>query len=140
MSETTIYSSFVSDNLGATRKTIFEYAAEEYGSEPEFLWQKFPNYAVLRRHDNQKWYALIMDVPKNKLGLDGLECVDIIDIKCSISTIDRLIFQKGFLPAYHLSRKNWLTVLLDGSVDSELLKNLLDESYMISGEKTKNIK
>ena len=37
--------------------------------------------AVLR-HKNGKWYAVVMSVEKCKLGLEGNEFVDIIDVKC----------------------------------------------------------
>ena len=36
----------------------------EYHSLPEHLWARFPNYTVFRHQDNQKWFALIMDIPK----------------------------------------------------------------------------
>ena len=48
------------------RKTIFEYVKEKYNTEPEYLWAKYPNYAVLRHKENQKWYAIIMDIEKEK--------------------------------------------------------------------------
>lgn len=32
---------------------IFKYAKENFGSEPEFLWQKYPDYAVLRSKKNK---------------------------------------------------------------------------------------
>ena len=45
------------------RKEILQFAAEQYGTEPAYLWAKYPRYAALR-HNDKKWYALIMDVPK----------------------------------------------------------------------------
>ncbi len=38
------------------------------------------DYAVLRHSDNNKWYAVIMNVSKEKLGLAGTEEVDIMDM------------------------------------------------------------
>ena len=35
----------------------------------------------------------------------------------------------GFLPAYHMNKANWITVLLDGTVSMEDLGPLLDMSY-----------
>ena len=117
---------------GATRDTIYEYADKEYGTTPEHLWMAFPLYSVFRRTDNGKWYAIIMDVPKCKLGLDGIDRVDILDIKCSPEVRDTLLCRQGFLPAYHLNRNNWITVLLDGTVDKDTVIKLLDESYVIA--------
>ncbi|MCH5164845.1 MAG: MmcQ/YjbR family DNA-binding protein [Clostridiales bacterium] len=121
---------------GATRESVYEYVEKEYGSLPEHLWTAFPLYSVFRRVDNKKWYAIIMDIQRSKLGLEGEEYVDIIDVKCSPATREKLTGKPGFLPAYHLNRKNWITVLLDGSVDTKTLFELIDESYVIAkGEK-----
>ena len=47
-----------------TRKEIFQYVNQKFGTKPEFLWPKFPSYAVFRNANNLKWYALIMMVEK----------------------------------------------------------------------------
>ena len=52
------------------REEIFQYVKEQYGTEPEYLWKKDPDSAVLR-HKNGKWYAIIMAVEKKTLGLPG---------------------------------------------------------------------
>ena len=44
-----------------TLRTIRHIRAS-WGGEPEFLWEKFPDYAVFRRQDNAKWYAVILTV------------------------------------------------------------------------------
>ena len=48
-------------------KAVIEYIKNQYGDELEFLWPKFPNNAIWRRKDNQKWYSLIISLPRNKL-------------------------------------------------------------------------
>lgn len=60
---------------------LCEYAKKKYGSEREFLWNGSDN-SVVRRNDNKKWYAVFITVPKFRLGLDGGEPIDIVDIKC----------------------------------------------------------
>lgn len=53
---------------------IFDYAANQYTTQPEYLWEKYPEYAILR-HGNAKgkWYALIGKIRKMKLGLQEEE-------------------------------------------------------------------
>ena len=51
------------------REEIFQYVKEQYGTEPEYLWKKDPDSAVLR-HKSGKWYAIIMAVEKETLGLE----------------------------------------------------------------------
>ena len=49
------------------------YTKEKYGSELEFLWPKFPNNAIWRRNDNNKWFGALLTVSANKLNLESDE-------------------------------------------------------------------
>lgn len=102
------------------RQDVLAFASEQYGTEPEFLWASYPGYAVLR-HRNGKWYGIVMDVPRERLGLSGQGCVDILNVKCEPDVIGAFRQRDGFLPAYHMNRSHWLTVLLDGTVDRETI-------------------
>ena len=120
------------------RTLILEYAAEKYGTVADYPWIKYPRYVVLRHSGNQKWYAVIMNVPKNKLGLDGSDEIDVMNIKCDPDMIGSLRMGEGFFPAYHMNKENWISVALDGSVEGELLFHLLDISYeQTAGKKRK---
>ncbi len=124
-------------SCGGTRKSVCEFVERAYGTVPEYLWAKFPQYAVLRRTDNKKWYAVIMNLPKSKFGSGGSERIDVIAIKCVPAERNILLSLKGFMPAYHLNRENWITVLLDGTVDNEPLFALIDKSYELAKDKTR---
>jgi len=52
------------------RRAVFDYVKDNYDSEPEYLWEKDPASAVLRHSSNKKWYAVIMNVKKDRLGLE----------------------------------------------------------------------
>lgn len=108
---------------------IIEYVRNKYNDEPEYLWQKFPTNAVLRRKDNQKWYAALMIVPKNKLGLDSNENAAIIDIRFNEKELPLKIDGKRYFPGYHMNKKYWITILLDGSVPIEKICGYIDKSY-----------
>lgn len=114
------------------REEVLRYAKERYGTEPEALWARFPDYAVLRRRESGKWYAVIMDVPRKKLGLDGDGRVDILDLKCDPLLVGSLREEKGVLPAYHMNKDRWIALLLDGSVPRDQVLGLLDLSYGIT--------
>ncbi len=122
------------------RKTIFDYANKTYQSTPEYLWAKYPNDAVLRHSDNNKWYAIIMNVPKDKLGLDGTEEVDIINLKCEPEMIGPLRMTKGIFAGYHMNKRNWISVLLDDSIDESMIYSLLDMSFLLTEDKKKREK
>ena len=113
-------------------RLVLQYAEQKYADRPEFLWPKFSNNAVLRRQDCQKWYAAILTVSKQKLGLAGDETVEIIDLRGKPETIVTLIDRKKYFPGYHMNKKHWFTICLDGSVPVEDIFNHLDESYLLA--------
>ena len=122
------------------RKAVFDYAYKKYKSSPEYLWARDPESAILRHGDNNKWYAVIMNVPKDKLGLTGTEKIDILDIKCDPETIGSLRMIKGICAGYHMNKENWISVLLDGSVNDNMVYSLVDMSYDLTKDKKKNRK
>ena len=111
------------------RERIIQYAKDRFGTEAEYLWADTPDAAVLRHSASKKWYGLIMDVSSDKLGLPGDDPVDVLDIKCSTIMIGPLLSEKGFLPAYHMNKNHWISILLDGSVPDEQIFPLLELSY-----------
>lgn len=111
------------------RERITQYVQDRYGTEPEYLWARYPNYAVFRQPASRKWFAIIMDIPRNRLGLEGGEDVDIMDVKCGPLMVGSLLAQDGFLPAYHMSKSSWISILLDETVPDEQIYPLLELSY-----------
>ena len=117
------------------RGSVLQFAADKYKTSPEYLWASLPEYAVLRHLDNKKWYAVIMNVSKEKLGLSGKEYVDILDIKVDPVMSGSLLEEKGIMPAYHMHKGNWITVLLDGSVNREMIFFLLEMSFDLTASR-----
>ena len=55
---------------------IYKKLQEEFHTEPEFLWKKYPRYAVFRNRDTHKWYAIFMNIKSfllNSLRNSGTE-------------------------------------------------------------------
>ncbi len=119
------------------RKQFIQYVTEQYGVDGEYLWANYPGYCAFRHPNNHKWLALVMDVPKNELGLQGTEILDVVNLKCDPILIGSLRKESGFFPAYHMSKAGWITVALDGSVPDEQIKMLLDMSYDATAPKIK---
>ena len=57
------------------REKIFQYVKKKYKTVPDYPFRTAPTYPVMRHADTRKWFALIMDVPREKLGLKGTEYV-----------------------------------------------------------------
>ena len=102
---------------------------EKYGDDPEFEWDKFPGYATFRNKDSKKWYGIIMNIDKSKLGKKSNGEVEIIDIKLDSNMIEDLLKLDGFYPAYHMNKKSWISIILDNTVSNETIMNLIEKSY-----------
>jgi len=117
------------------RTKLYKHIKDFYNSEPEYLWVKYPNYAVFRHGGNRKWFAVVMNVKRNLLGIDGNGEVDVINLKCDAAFIGSLKQKDGILPAYHMNKNCWVSVLLDGSFDKQELFCLIDESFNLTNKR-----
>ena len=117
------------------REALQTYILEQYQAEADHPWLRHPKHTVFRHGGNKKWFALIMDVPRNKLGLSGEERMDVVNLKCDPILTGTLRTEPGFFPAYHMNKENWITASLDGSVSEDQLKILLDMSYHATAPK-----
>jgi predicted DNA-binding protein (MmcQ/YjbR family) len=106
---------------------IIAFAGSEWGEEPEFLWKNFPDYAVLRRRDTNKWYALVARLSADKVGGSRKDIIEAVNLRRTDS-----MDGPRFLPAYHMNKKTWTTIVLDGTVDAEELQKLLKESRKLA--------
>lgn len=107
------------------------YIKENYKTSPIYMWKKFPNYAVFKK-DSNKWFALLMDVEEEKLGIsaNNKNLRYVLNVKCEPDLVNYYIQQDGFLPAYHMNKRNWVTILLD-QVSEKNVKDLIEESYFL---------
>ena len=113
------------------RDQVLDYVRTKYQGRIEYLWMRYPSYGVFRHADNQKWYGAVMDIPRSKLGLSGDEFVDVLDVKPGdLFLMDLLLKREGFFPGYHMNRGNWISVILDGTVEYDEICELIDRSYI----------
>ena len=113
-------------------KEIVAYIKNKYGDELEFLWEKSPKNAVVRRKSSKKWYAVILTVSKRKLNLDSDEIIEVINLHNIAEEMKKLIDNKKYFPAYHMNKKYWCTICLDGTVELEEIYKLIDISYELA--------
>ena len=113
-------------------KEIITYVKNKYGDELEFLWEKSPKNAVIRRKSSNKWYAVILTISKRKLNLNSDEIIEIINLHNSLEEIEKLIDYKKYFPAYHMNKKHWCTICLDGTVEVKEIYKLIDISYELA--------
>ena len=119
------------------RSEVDSLIRAQYASSPEYLWAKYPTYAVYRHAVGRKWFAVIMDVPCEKLGLEREGSAEILNVKVSPLMAGSLERECGILPAYHMKKGAWVSVLLDGSVSIEKISALIGISFELTAEKPK---
>ena len=65
--------------LKMERSKLFEWVKETYGTELNYLWNDWNK--ILRHAESKKWYAVILKVPVQKLGLTGKQIINILNSK-----------------------------------------------------------
>lgn len=105
---------------------------EKYKTEPEYLWRRFPRYAVLRHED---WYAhhgcAEREFGTLRNGASGRpQCEAGRHFICRYAHPPRRLFQR--LPH---QPGEWVSVLLNGTVPMNEIQSLLDESYAVTAKK-----
>ena len=114
--------------------TLTAFLHEKYGNEAEFLWEKFPDCAIWRRQDNRKWYAALLTVRADKLGIASHDTVEIVDLRTLPEEMDSLMAKDGYYPGWHMNKKTWFAILLDGSVSDDELFDRVTESYNLANK------
>ena len=117
------------------RIELTELISNQYSAEPEYLFRDDPYTAVFRHGNNRKWFAIIMKIPTNRLGLAGTKVVDVVNFKADTFFIGSLLGTPGFFPAYHMNKTHWITAVLDGSASDEDILMLLDMSFDLTAVK-----
>ncbi len=120
-----------------TRAELTRYIFDTYSVEPDYPFSDDNVSAVFRHAGNRKWFALVMNIPAQKLGLPSDARIDIVNMKCDPVVIGSFRGLPGLFPAYHMSKENWITAALDGSAPDETLKTLLDMSYQATAQKVR---
>lgn len=115
-----------------TRLQILDYVNKNYGTISEHLWEKYPKYEVLRHFSNKKWYGVIMNIPKSKIGFKGDSLIDILVLKGNPDDIVHITEMNGFAPAYHMNKKHWYTIVLDENLNEEVVFQMIDKSYNLT--------
>ncbi len=110
-------------------KRLINYVRKNFGDELEFLWGNSPSTAIWRRKDTQKWYGVLMNIPERKLKLDSDKIVDVVNLRGdAVNLADGV----KYFPGWHMNKKSWLTIRLDGSVDFDEICRHVNESYTLA--------
>ena len=83
--------------------------------------------------DNQ---TLVFKVADKMFALTDVDLFTSINLKCDPEVAAQLREQHDAVqPGYHMSKKHWNTILMDGSVSDQLVKQWTDDSYQLVVDK-----
>ena len=113
---------------------IVNEITKKYNVSSEFLWDKYPSYGIFRSKSSNKWFAAILNVDKSKVINNKSGEIEIINVKVD-DLVNDYLKEKGIYPAYHMSKKSWITIILDDTCKDEKIMELIDISYEIVNKK-----
>lgn len=117
------------------RQEFAQFIEDFYGIKYDCPFDDELDAWCFRHSDNKKWFALIMRIKKRKLGIDSDEYIDVVNMKCAPEIMDDLWHENGVFPAYHMSKKHWLTLTLDGTCGDDTLTFVANISYELTRRK-----
>jgi len=110
------------------RQALIDRIFDAFCVGPDYPWRKSPDAAVFRHVDSRKWFGLLMSVSPQSLRIPGDARIDILNVKCDPLLIGSLRQRPGFLPAYHMNKELWISIILNEVSDDEVME-LVCSSY-----------
>jgi predicted DNA-binding protein (MmcQ/YjbR family) len=86
--------------------------------------------------------TLVYKVMGKMFALADLELFESINLKCDPEVAVQLREQyASVIPGYHMNKRHWITVLMDGSISDALVNQWIDHSYgLVTASLTKSKK
>lgn len=104
------------------RKDVIRYCLELPDVYEDYPF-KGDDSVTMKHKKNNKWFALIMNV-------QGKEYLN-IKTNPEYSELLRKTYDY-IIPAYHMNKEHWNTIILGDKCDKELVKELLEQSYKLT--------
>ncbi len=97
--------------------------------------EEFRNYCLAKKCVTESFpfdeSTLVFKVCNKMFALTGLENPELrVNLKCDPDrAIELRETYKSILPGYHMNKRLWNTVVVDGSFSDEFFKEMIDHSY-----------
>ncbi len=116
-----------------TRQQILDFAMQLPGTTVDTPFEGDGDSTVLRHSDTRKWFGLLFKAPCRRVGLDSDGQTDILNLKTDPRF--RFTLESAYrcvLPAYHMNKDHWISIVLDGDMPLEELHRLIGLSYELT--------
>lgn len=112
---------------------LTEYIKLTYDALVEKPFSQYPEYITFKDRIVDKWFALVMNVERKKLDPEyqGNDEVFCINLKAEPMFVSDFAGRPGYFRGYHMNKDHWITILLDGTVPIDEIKNAIDRSFNI---------
>ncbi|WP_373808483.1 MmcQ/YjbR family DNA-binding protein [Streptococcus ferus] len=119
---------------------LARYLEKTYGDGYDHPFAK-SNASAYRNPSNQKWYALVMTIVRQKLDLGQedwseealAEEIEVINLKVNPAELPALLQLPSVYPAYHMGKKSWVSIVMGEELSDDLLFDLVDKSRVLAG-------
>ena len=115
---------------------LARFLVQEFSDQADRPFEKEPSYLSFRVAG--KWYALLFPLKGEKLGLSGAKAdlvYDVVNLKVDPKQMDQLMKMDGIFPSYHMSKKTWISLVLDDTLPDQTVFELLRNSRSLVAPK-----
>lgn len=114
---------------------IHHWIEDQYRAKMEhpFSGKDQSEYGVYR-HTDKSWFALIMHLKPDQLK-EGFPDLEAMNLKIPEDKMEKVLALPSIYPAYHMSKKSWISVVLNDTLSDEEIKRLVDISYQATDKK-----
>ncbi len=119
-----------------TRQQVLDMALALPGATSDMPFDEDFDSTVLRHGPGGKWFGLLMQAPREKVGLEGAGTAEILNLKCDpLVSYGLRQSYPDILPAWHMNKQHWISVRLEGDVPEDTLQTLIQMSYDLTKRK-----
>jgi len=98
--------------------------------------ESFRSFCLLKKGVTEEFpfdeNTLVFKVMGKMFALTNLDSFESINLKCDPEDGVQLREQySSVLPGYHMNKKHWITVLMDGSIPDKLIQEWIEQSYQL---------
>lgn len=105
------------------RKDVIKYCLDLKDTYEDYPFPDDNDSVTLKHRKNKKWFALIMNV-KGK---------EYLNLKTNPEYSELLRKTYSYIiPAYHMNKEHWNTIILSEECDRKLVEELLVQSYELT--------
>lgn len=80
--------------------------------------------------------ALVFKVAGKMFALTNVDSFERVNLKCDPEhAVELREKYPAIIPGYHMNKKHWNTVILDGSLSDSFILKLIDDSYQLVVDK-----